>query len=567
MFNIKNLPKYLSISLTFVLVSIALVSFSQSKLSQLVIQSKPAIFSITCYDKSDIPFSYGTGFFIDSEGTGLTNYHVLEGASYAIVKTLDGNHYRIDQIISQNKKIDLIKFKVKKTSKLFPYLKLCPTNPIEAEEVLVIGNPKELEYSVSNGIISSIRLDEEIGKVIQTTAPISSGSSGSPLLNLKGEVLGVISFTMKEGQNLNFAISVNNIVNLISSEYSNFPASEGTKEVSSDHSVDTEFYIRIIASYTESIRINPKDVVAFRRRGDAKSTLKDYIGAIEDYNKAIELDSGDEFDFFSRGKAKYYLEDYTGAIEDFAIATELNPLFEESFKFSGSAKIALGAIRGAIADYTEAINIHQYYAEAYLARGDAKYMLQENLSAISDYNKVIELKKPKTVGSMWQGNGPIPDVGKAIVSDEMLRCAYFNRGSLKIKLEDYRGAIIDFSKAIELNPQYARAYLLRAEAKTFLKDYLGAVADYTQAIELNSEDSFSFEGRGIAKFHLEDYRGSILDFNQAILLNPKYAPAYFKRGASYSNLGQKDKACLDFSKAGELGFKNAYDFIKKYCNN
>ena len=235
MFNIINPPKFLSISLTFVLVSIALVSFSQSKLSQLVIQSKPAIFSITCYDKSDIPFSYGTGFFIDSEGTGLTNYHVLEGASYAVIKTLDGNHYKIDQIISQNKKIDLIKFKVKKTSKIFPYLKLCPTSPIEAEEVLVIGNPKELEYSVSNGIISSLRNDEEMGKVIQITAPISSGSSGSPLLNLKGEVLGVVSFTMKEGQNLNFAISVKNLGNLIPYEEVDFPASEEVQKVATEN--------------------------------------------------------------------------------------------------------------------------------------------------------------------------------------------------------------------------------------------------------------------------------------------------------------------------------------------
>lgn len=566
MFNIKNPPKYLSISLTLVLVSIALVSFSQSKLSQLVIQSKPAIFSITCYDKSDIPFSYGTGFFIDSEGTGLTNYHVLEGASYAIVKTLDGNHYRIEKIISQNKKIDLIKFKVEKTSKLFPYLKLCPTNPIEAEEVLVIGNPKELEYSVSNGIISSIRLDEEMGKVIQTTAPISSGSSGSPLLNLKGEVLGVVSFTMKEGQNLNFAISVKNLGNLIPYDEVDFPASEEVQKVTKEVPFDKENKEAIVARCTNAIKVNARDEVAYLLRGEARLALEDYTGAIEDFTKLLEFDFDDVSAYFLRGRAKYYLEDYTGAIEDFAIATELDPLFEESFKFSGSAKIALGAYRGAIADYTEAINIHQYYAEAYLGRGDAKYMLQENLGAISDYTKVIELKKI-TVGSMWQGNGPFPDIGKAIVSDEMLRCAYFNRGSLKIKLEDYRGAIIDFSKAIELNPQFARAYLRRADAKTFLKDYLGAVADYTQAIELNSEDSFSFEGRGIAKFHLEDYRGSILDFNQAILLNPKYAPAYFKRGASYSNLGQKDKACLDFSKAGELGFKNAYDFIKKYCNN
>jgi tetratricopeptide (TPR) repeat protein len=566
MFNIKNPPKFLSISLTFVLVSIALVSFSQSKLSQLVIQSKPAIFSITCYDKSDIPFSYGTGFFIDSEGTGLTNYHVLEGASYAVIKTLDGNHYKIDQIISQNKKIDLIKFKVKKTNKTFPYLKLCPTNPIEAEEVLVIGNPKELEYSVSNGIISSIRLDEEMGKVIQITAPISSGSSGSPLLNLKGEVLGVVSFTMKEGQNLNFAISVKNLGNLIPYEEVDFPASEEVQKVAKEIPFDKENNEAIVEKCTNAIKVNARDEMAYLMRGEARLALEDYTGAIEDFTKLLEFDFDDAFAFYSRGRAKYYLEDYIGSIVDFKAAIELDSWIEESYKFSGSAKIELGDYRGAIADYSAAINIHQYYVEAYLGRGDAKFMLQENLGAISDYTKVIELKKI-TVRSMWQGNGPIPDLSKAIVSDEILRTAYFNRGSLKIRLKDYSGAIVDFNKAIELNPKYASAYNHRADAKIFLKDYVGAITDYNQAIELNSEDSFSYEGRGIAKYHLEDFRGSVIDFNQAILLNPKYANAYFKRGASHFKLGQKDKACIDFSKAGELGHKDAYYFIKEYCND
>jgi len=543
MFNFKNPPKFLSISLTFVLVSIALVSFSQSKLSQLVIQSNPAIFSITCFDKSDIPFSYGTGFFIDSEGTGLTNYHVLEGASYAIVKTLDGNHYRIDQIISQNKKNDLIKFKVKKTSKLFPYLKLCPTNPIEAEEVLVIGNPKELEYSVSNGIISSLRNDEEMGKVLQTTAPISSGSSGSPLLNLKGEVLGVISFAMKEGQNLNFAISVNSLENLIPNEKTDFPASEETKNVPTDKAKNTEYWEGIIVSYNDSIKVNPKNPIAFFSLGCAKLNLKDYNGAIEDLTKAIELDANFSYLFYLRGRAKSANKDEKGSIVDFTKAIKLDPEFEPTYRYRALAKCALGDHEGGIEDYSKAIELDDDNATTFYERS----LIRANYG-----------DDPKAV---------LSDLSKAIELDPAYEAAYIFRGLTKGAIKDSNGAIEDYTQAIELNSANYEAFKYRAGIKFKLKDYSGAIVDYTKAIELNSKDAYSFFYRGNAKVYLEDYRGSILDYNEAIRLNPKDDNAYLNRGIAYINLRQKDKACIDFSKAGELGYKDAYDYIKKYCND
>jgi tetratricopeptide (TPR) repeat protein len=543
MFNIKNPPKFLSISLTFVLVSIALLSFSQSKLSQLVIQSKPAIFSITCFDKSDIPFSYGTGFFIDSEGIGLTNYHVLEGASYAVIKTLDGNHYKIDQIISQNKKIDLIKFKVKKTSKIFPYLKLCPTSPIEAEEVLVIGNPKELEYSVSNGIISSLRNDEEMGKVIQITAPISSGSSGSPLLNLKGELLGVISFTMKEGQNLNFAVSVDNLGKLIPNDKLDFPASEETKKVSTDSAKNTDYWKGILVSYNDSIKINPKNPVAFFSLGCAKLNLKDYNGAIEDLTKAIELDANFSYLFYLRGRAKSAIKDEKGSIVDFTKAIKLDPEFEPTYRYRALSKCALGDYKGGIEDYSKAIELDDDNATTFYERS----LLRGNSG-----------EDPKAI---------LADLSKAIELDSTYEAAYIFRGLTNGLLKDSNGAIKDFTKAIELNPENYKSLEYRANTKVRLKDYLGAIVDYTKAIELNSQSTFLFSFRGEAKLNLDDYRGAIIDYNEAITLNPKYDIAYINRGIAYLNLRQIDKACINFSKAGELGYEKAYDYIKKYCNN
>ena len=167
--------------------------FSQSKLSDLVQRSKPCIIIINTFDKNGKGIALGTGFFIDSTGTALSNYHVFEGAVTATITTFDGNKYSVNKVISQSKEMDILKFSISHPDqKTFPFLKLAPTKPQEGEDVFVIGNPQGLEYSVSNGIVSSIRFDEKIGQILQTTTPISHGNSGSPLINMNNEVIGII---------------------------------------------------------------------------------------------------------------------------------------------------------------------------------------------------------------------------------------------------------------------------------------------------------------------------------------------------------------------------------------
>ena len=146
---------------------------------------------------------------------------------------------------------------------------------------------------------------------------------------------------------------------------------------------------------------------------------------------------------------------------------------------------------------------------------------------------------------------------------------YFNRALDKEELEDYRGAITDYSKAIGLNPEVnvgVASYLNRGLCKTKSEDYRGAIVDFSKAIELKPNFAEAYYERGIAKEKLEDYGGAIADFTQTIELNPFIVTAYYNRGLMYIILGQIDEGCMDLSKAGELGYYQAYDMIKKYCN-
>ena len=85
-------------------------------------------------------------------------------------------------------------------------LPLDKTSPQEGESIVVIGNPLGLEGSVTNGIVSAVRDIPTFGRIIQITAPISSGSSGSPVVNMQGQVIGIATLQITGGQSVNFAI-------------------------------------------------------------------------------------------------------------------------------------------------------------------------------------------------------------------------------------------------------------------------------------------------------------------------------------------------------------------------
>lgn len=205
----------------------------ENSFSETVQRTLPSIFIVKTFDKIGKPLGLGTGFFIDSTGTGITNFHVLQGATTGKIYLQDKTEFEISFISGLDKEHDIIQFAINNNSNtIFKYLRFSSAPVKLGEDVFTIGNPEGLSFTVSNGIVSSIREDEEFGQIIQTTAPISHGSSGSPLLNLRGEVIGIMSFYLKEGQNLNFAYNSFYIKNLTPIKpISVFPEGDKTNEI------------------------------------------------------------------------------------------------------------------------------------------------------------------------------------------------------------------------------------------------------------------------------------------------------------------------------------------------
>ncbi len=164
-------------------------------------------------DTNGQPLSLGSGFFV-GDGQIATNLHVVEGAARGYAKLVgQKTKFNIEGYTAIDEKRDLIILKV--TAFGMQVISLGNSDLAQVgETVYAVGNPRGLEGTFSNGIISSIR---PVGtdKLIQITAPLSPGSSGGPVLNRRGKVIGVSVLTIRDGQNLNFAIPSNYLNNLI----------------------------------------------------------------------------------------------------------------------------------------------------------------------------------------------------------------------------------------------------------------------------------------------------------------------------------------------------------------
>ncbi|HMM20021.1 MAG TPA: S1C family serine protease [Selenomonadales bacterium] len=188
-----------------------------------------AVVFITTYDDKGRQLASGSGFFISPEGNFVTNRHVLEGAVSATIETSDGEKFTLDRLLTLKPGVDLVVASIKNPPRAMPYLEVAEETPEKGDRVIVFGNPLKVKFSVSEGIVSGIQtfpnpewpqLTDLKGTYIQFTAAISSGSSGGPVLNEAGKVIGVTTwgFVPRVSQNLNFAIPAEIIRSVIASQ-------------------------------------------------------------------------------------------------------------------------------------------------------------------------------------------------------------------------------------------------------------------------------------------------------------------------------------------------------------
>ena len=460
----KSLWQLLLIIPVIVLVFCTISTVSAQTAPQIAEKALAATVYLEMQDSKGLLLGFGSGFFV-RDNLIATNYHVIEGAARGTAKLVGQfSTYTIEGVTATDQTNDLALLKVT-VSGINP-LPIGNSSDVKiGETVYVTGNPKGLEGTFSNGIISS-RRDQYTKERLQMTAPISPGSSGGPVLNSKGEVIGVSFMTLVGGQNLNFAIPSRYLTELLTESKPAKPLAEGNRSISAQTYLtwgNTKCYLGdykgAIADYDSAIRLKPDSATAYYNRGNTKNDLGQHLAAIADYDIAIRLKPDYTDAYNNRGLAKNDLGQHVAAIADYDIAIRLNPDDAKAYNNRGGAKGDLGQHLAAIADYDVTIRLKPDDATAYNNRGNAKSDLGQHFAAIADYDIAIRLK---------------PDLADA----------YNNRGLAKVKLGQHFAAIADFDSAIRLKPDDAQAYFTRGLAKALLDRISEAKQDVRTALRL-----------------------------------------------------------------------------------
>lgn len=218
--------------------ALALVAFASTQslfaqsvqtASQIASSTFPSTVLLVMEDDSGQPLSLGSGFFV-SDGIVATNFHVIEGASRGYARIVgQKTKFDITGSVGLDQEHDLVLLLLDGASA--PSLGFGDSAKVAiGDTVFAVGNPEGLEGTFSQGIISGFRKVES-NSLLQITAPISPGSSGGPVLDSQGKLIGVAVATYKEGQNLNFAIPASYLQNLLQTKGGAKPLSSATRKV------------------------------------------------------------------------------------------------------------------------------------------------------------------------------------------------------------------------------------------------------------------------------------------------------------------------------------------------
>ena len=336
------MKKRISLPLFPILVALFLASavHGQETLPALVKRVKPVVVAIATYDATGEPLMTGSGFFL-RPGQVVTNLHVVRGAARAEIKTLDGKGkvFPVNGTLAVDEEGDLTLLDIDMPLERARGSELATELPDEGEPIFVIGNPLKLEGSVSDGIVSAVREVPNAYRIIQITAPISHGNSGSPVFNLRGQVLGVVTVKVTNGQNINLAIAAARVGELKAGKLQ--PLSELNVKNKGDvaeslyrtglESLWLGNYDNAVGYFENAVNKNPKRAEAWVQVGYCKVKQGKSQEAIRAYLQALQLKPNDAEIHNKLGDAYYYAGRLREAIESYTEAARLRPDCAETF--------------------------------------------------------------------------------------------------------------------------------------------------------------------------------------------------------------------------------------------
>jgi tetratricopeptide (TPR) repeat protein len=454
----------------------------------------PAVVRVVVRDRQFKETGLGSGFFVTAEGLLVTNHHVVRRAEFATVLRADGSTLFVDGVLALDPDQDLALLKVNGTG--LPCLEVAPAAaPPVGSRVYAIGNPKGLTNSLSEGLVSGIRKESGEVLAIQTTAAVSPGSSGGPLVDDQGRVVGVVTAFLADAQGLNFAVPAAALRTLLAKAAAGKPAplaSAGGK---------------------------PLDRAATRELQAAYAAIgeKRWSDAVEILTGLRNRQPDNPFVWFALGYLYGQLGNHELAVEAYKTAIRLKPDFFEAYHNLGRCYAGMGHYAQAVEHYDTAILLKPDAAISYRALGEAYGETGRYSQAVDALKTAIRLE-PRN-----------PD-------------NYTSLTEIYIGLHQYDDAARCFKIAADLDAT-AKIGQFVVIVVAVLSDRPPVQAEFCKAvIRIMPDFAIAHRFLGIACIKIGSHGEAVEALKTAIRLEPDDPVAHYQLGRAYLAMGNRAEA-------------------------
>ncbi|OFX78137.1 MAG: hypothetical protein A2X12_06085 [Bacteroidetes bacterium GWE2_29_8] len=382
--------------ISFIIVFTIINSFAQD-----VKNNSKAIFHVIVYNLNDSIINQGTGFFIDSIGTAISDINIFGNAIKVEIQTINSKKYKVKQITGYDEETGLVKFSINNKNEKLDYLIPEYKKPKEGENVSIIDITENIKVKNITGAIKSVKYFIKYGNAIQISTNKEKINTGVPVFNEDGKVIAIVinNLLNKDNEdNINFGVDINRIKELDNSLKNPF-SFDNDKEMKLNF---YDYYLKAIAlmqqrewekalvSINKSIELNYENPAAHTRRGEINMTIRNHKESIIDYTNVLRFDQKDDNAFYNIALNYFRMNMFNETFDYCARAIEYNSKNKEAFCLKGETLFELGNLAEAVSEFTKAIKIDPEYGYAYYQRGVCRAFISKKEDACEDLKNALK---------------------------------------------------------------------------------------------------------------------------------------------------------------------------------
>lgn len=497
--------------------------------------------------------SSGSGVFLTADGQILTCYHVIANAKTVVARLADGSTAKVTSVVAFSAAQDWAVVQSDARNAV-PAPRGKPSALRQGDRIYTLGAPLGLNLTASDGMVSAIRTIEGVGLYLQITAPISPGSSGGPVLNTDGEVVGITAFYLTKGENLNFAVAISTVEAewtgnetprpfAAASAQANGKAptkapppdstevarlyAQGAAAIPSDDaskSVKVAACRKALPYFATANRLAPNDPDILFQEAYCHVVLGETAKAIREYRAAIRIKPNDATARNNLGVALGNAGRSKEEITEYRAAIRIKPDSVEGHFNLGLALGTAGRTEEAIAELRAAVRIKPDYAEAHYNLGVALGKAGRTSDAIAEYKTAISTKPAYAEAHYNLGLA----YGEAGRTDE---------------------AIAEFRAAIHINPQHVEAHYSLGAALGRAGRIDEAIAECRAAIRIKPDSAEALYNLGVTLDAAGRTNEAISEYRASIRAKPGFAVAHLNLGAALGDQGRVEESIAEYRTA------------------